>query len=873
MDILGKVGQYIKGQIPDVKSVVSRGLSSIYSSLGSESTVLSKRIDAGESLQQLIVGLNAYFPDALLETSAITLDNLGPYQTKIEEDDVDAFRSVIEQSAKLLGDNSDENALTITDSTGTRFSLISCDKQFVENGVHYKSVITSRYDVQGIRDAIIYVDDQGNYYMNSIIRTIDHVYGTYVNPVDIASLCMNMSIRFGREFKTVKDSLSLVAESLGCQLTYDTILGMASELCDFIEYQHSGTVLSAITGIYNYILIRYPIDRIQNKISSLWDVFLDYLSNLELMRLIRDNCKDVFNGVMNANSIIQSFANTTGDCYNYGSKLFNAFNEGGIYGAASFIISSLKQGSQLSETADGLVYTDPNTYTPKSWISGMASGIITLASTIISVISTVVSPVLAAAVYITGSTISSFVQLTQAGIDSITKPTIVDNEHTPYDISPYAPLKGECSLYDMHDDIQNYFETNRSSIIISVVGGYLFMGYKPDSNDTLRYEFHPNLHNNINVVHQLNAELNMLNLDGYNNISGDFWSSFNSKAYDINRISEIIINNNSVSSFVNSDKGIVDDDALFPLIMISNTLLFMLYYFDVFNKDNESQPDEGNTPTQLKFTYNVSSSVASIGDYTSHVAAFYFDPEDSVIANTNSAPFFFVPFALSLVELYFDYGSAMNNNPLSLNNDRYQVLADLFSSMNIAVLDQPCLFLDMGDHYRYEIDYSDSLNTMERGWIDYFQTIPSGMQFAVLTPKYTRSSVITGFMIMGVITIAVTALTIVASVKFSKWKRKVRARNLANAEAAWSHLTENPSDSAAQQAYVKAVKKNNLFATFFGGDKLSTTGYWLGGGDASGDTTFSKLASLNNEDLTSKTGVSQSFEALFMIICGKPFEP
>lgn len=147
---------------------------------------------------------------------------------------------------------------------------------------------------------------------------------------------------------------------------------------------------------------------------------------------------------------------------------------------------------------------------------------------------------------------------------------------------------------------------------------------------------------------------------------------------------------------------------------------------------------------------------------------------------------------------------------------------------------------------------------------------------AVYPPKYTRGAKIFGYAISIAIVAAVTFATVYATFKIKKYTNRIAASNASAVEARWSDLSKSPTKEN-YAAYYAAVKRNNRWAKFGVGNKISAANYWSAPSSANLDANqlneqlnqaVDKISTTSTDE--SGNPITYTIEDIYKLVCGTP---
>jgi len=467
-----------------------------------------------------------------------------------------------------------------------------------------------------------------------------------------------------------------------------------------------------------------------------------------------------------------------------------------------------------------LEYIDPTIYAPIDFVSGVANAVINTLSAVIPMVLAVISPILGA------------IGVAIAGIVSIIRTALADNVRLKAKFSD-----GDLAVYPVHiSALQKFYSRTEQTVgkpaeFILVKDGALLTsarGFKviaSGSSGIARTEIFVDLIDRLKILRSYpygeSAPIRKVNHDQ---------TYYEIGFYDSNRLlhdNPILEERFPVTSF---DSELSDFDDAHLRLVISLNLMITLSNFYSLNF--------------CMYTRNLDE-IFSLNDFE-YTDASQNSPERKIIHGIGN-----------ILQALYAYATTPNltaQNQIDLANQyvKWTDLYDICYSLSLKSglykesdpdLDHPYLISGLINDYYFDKLFVWSDNGALNGWNDPCMTVLTGNLTPSLVPANAdKTTIIVQSIAISAAILATASVATVVGIKVKRAITKKKAMNAAMVERTYQDFYTNPNDET-YNAYRKAVRDNNLTASFLGGTKYSKVNRWddANGGDSKDSGAFENL--------------------------------
>lgn len=827
------------GQAKDV--IAGNSATSVLSALNKYRSYLNTRSGVIDSFLGAMCCDSSLIHDDFLNKAYVSYDLDNPCFTDVSSDMEEALITGLKQCVHNGKDEGGIEGVTITDSRGHAYSIVDVSSKRLN--IEGKEVIFSFNSTpQSVSDLFIYKDD-GGFHLNNLIPTIDFIHSKiYPGPdqrpatvYDTLATCYEIAKGNYPSGLDIHDIIADVFE------WHDDI---HSSLNDFInEHTHSAVEYNIYDAAYEclkIIILLHPVVVGKGYVNSIWSIVKDNLESSALNSFIlrlANCCLAGYNVATEITTLVsEGIANKYKSITNFAKGVSSAYNRGGIYGVACYILTYVKELCESRED-DGLMhFTDNKRFAPDIYLAGIISAIFGVVSVLVQFIVTVFSRILGVAIAILGTIASSIFKAITYDYDS-TNSAMNTSDKVTIPIAPYGLCQGTISIEDVwNEDILSLLEQGENFVYCDIPGGFLILGPGAFTDDgaisALRYEFHPS------IVDCGNAASRFIKFLWLNDmVTFEFSGSMHliprlanltigQRLYCLDRIQTFWVEgltDSTLSNQENEHLSNADDEKLRNFICQNMSL--GLFFIGLQRGITGLSGDD----FYLLYEYSGSSVTEPVDYYKAKVSSGAPSGKGfgvwSPLLHTGEwgFDFDFNEVGGRTYHIYFN-NSATLPQWLEISNQCVSLYENESS---------------LGDRVDYVINHNQYFGDLT--------CFNNDIVPAIYTPKYDKKT----FWTILITTLVVTALVTVAiSVTVFKVKKAIiakRAANQAKVAKAYDELTNDPTNKEKYQAYYKAVKKNNLWANLIGGSKFDTESYWNGATNASEGATQGDIANPFNQ--------------------------
>lgn len=734
-----------------------------------------------------------------------------------------------------------EAGITISDSVGRAYNIIDqrSNNIYVEGNKVLFSVTTN---VSRISEALIYQSNDGKMYLNNFIRSNDFVkaQGQRVKPttcLELSSSILLIMSGWGGNGNLFENCLA-IADAPAEPDIYSALYDFSTQL----GYDGPFTIYNMLSWIWDYENELNPLDQGKGKITNLWSVVRDQIESSTLNQFILETCEDILGGYNNATAVTSTIIRAAQSKYknirSFGNGIAHAFNRGGVYGVACYIVTYLKDITNLRNENGVMAFADNASLTPKIYLAGIVQTIVTAVTTLITVIATIFSRIAGAVLAVVGTFISQLFKVFQYDYDS-TRASLNTSDKVVTPTAPYGVMQQEIpiqSVSGFNKDLDSLFEQGIYMFSCYIPGGCMFIGPGSfnDNNEiqTVRIEVHPLIVDCSETFDWLTAKMKAMNLisaSGLGSVKLHLASLGDGRAF----AQEIMRHYaNHLQDYVLSNES---DDVLSAAndLIIRKRLLQNLFICGVF-MSYAIVTSMMNDPSMCQFD-------------TSH------DEDDFWLAilDTNSVHcgFWagFQAYARNFGAIPWSAGQQQGWRLYTREDGQYDDAPSWTLISKKAI--QP-----ITTAYNINVFF----NIARNDYYDNFNTLPSNAEHAIFIPKYDAATFWAVIIASVVVTAAVAVAVAVVTVKVRKAIQAKRAENQANVQRLHQQFVDNPS-AQNYKDYRKAVRKNNMWANLIGGSKYDYVNYW--NGDTAEDTSVGATEGSSQSPFTMFSALGTPVEA------------
>ena len=830
--------------------------------------------------------------DDIVTDAVLNYDFSAPdprYSAEITADTADLILRSMKQS--IAQSNSDDldsvtGGLSITSASGKAFNFVVSTIDNRKKGLPFTPIIQTSLLCSSVHEALVYIDEQGKYMFNNLIRSANFVkeQAMRIRPSTLKGMLASAySIKFN-EYPSLDVTLMQMLHKLGLQ---------GATLAEALSpYSEGKDILAGAAALWEETNVEYPLVKGKGVVTTVWSLLRDQMESSELNSALMAAASVLKAGVKSASDFISSLQEWASSKYNsvktFVSKVTSVFAEYGLVAAISYVLQYAKAGATFSlQDDDTLSFADNSQFVPQVYIAGLLTTIFTVIGSILTAIVAVFSRVVGAVLAFLTSIISSFFSKVNYDYDTATKAAVTSSSDTPsVGVLPIGGFKATLGISALDSAIQSLINDGNNILLFQVPGGKILLGpagYADDEHlsvSACNIQFYPGCEDlrglwSVILSEIMDPEVPMYNVKNYQLVYEQGTSSLIGIGIRKMYLTSISNRISQLSETLGSDFVLVgdettgvltdDDDATLRSIVMANTFIFMFWalglehmkYYSGWPEnwvENDSYMECFFRPILWKYPdTTVMYDIGTILTAADNLGG---------LVKYSSIPWLYQ---------YGEFHVPSTPQLLLTTTDTDGTPSDIYFRANGLHAD-PMSWLTLVDGLYNKLDWSiitegalvfSYVLGSRRLWSGVPECLGASFTPAISIPKYDRESFWAAVLITA-ITVTVAAGTAIAvGITAKRALTKLRAKHAYTVEQKYTKLIEadDPEESAQlYKEYRRAVFKNNFWANFIGGSKFSKVSYWDEVGSSSDDGGSSSGSFYNSvtETAVSNTGTTMS---------------